>query len=137
LDVSYAAAVRLVRASLAGLPPTSTITVSSAYLYEAVSHGRCRLVHADWMVSYRQKSDLISNLVESVIALKPARLVLTQFDYYRRYEAVIEGLKSHPGLVDVRVINSANVRSPDSYRSLQKLVQHVSWAPVIVELSWR
>ena len=77
--------MRLVRSSLDSSPPASTVVLSAAYLYEAASHPGPRAVHSDWLVSYRGKSSLL----DGVISLKPARLILTQFDYYRRFEPVL------------------------------------------------
>ncbi len=31
----------------------------------------------------------------------------------------------------------ARTRAPDSYEAIQKVVQHISWAPVIVNLTWQ
>jgi hypothetical protein len=73
----------------------------------------------------------------ALIALKPETLVLTQFDYYRRYEAALAELAARPDLVTIETINIARVRAPDSSRRFQRVVQHVSWAPVIVKLSWK
>jgi len=127
----------LVKTALASSPPNSIVVISSAYLYDAASDKSHRIVHADWLVSYRQQSDLVSSMVKQTIALKPSKLILTQFDYYRRYGMVLERLQTQPALMEVRIVNSATVRSPDSYPSMQRLVQHVSWAPVIVEFSWK
>jgi hypothetical protein len=40
-------------------------------------------------------------------------------------------------MVDIHVRNLALVRSPDSLPSLQRVLQHISWAPVIVDLDWK
>jgi hypothetical protein len=40
-------------------------------------------------------------------------------------------------MVDIHVRNLAQVRSPDSMPSLQRVLQHISWAPVIVDLDWK
>jgi hypothetical protein len=41
-----------------------------------------------------------------------------------------------PELAAIRVTDTARVPVPDGSPALQKVVQHISWAPVIVELSW-
>jgi hypothetical protein len=63
-------------------------------------------------------------------------LILTQFDYYRRYQRTLDQLKSDPNLKDIQIVNTARIRPPDAFPSLQRVVQHVSWAPVIVNLFW-
>jgi hypothetical protein len=63
-------------------------------------------------------------------------LVLTQFDYYRRYEPVVAQLRRERGDVEVRIHNLARVQAPDAEPKFRKVVQHVSWAPVIVHFDW-
>jgi hypothetical protein len=109
--------------------------LSSAYLYEAARHPAIRWVHSDWPTPAergRPNRDL-----EGIVALKPEKVILTQFDYYRRYEELFDKLKSQPDLVEVKVLNMAHVRTPDSFKALRQVVQHISWAPVIVSLTWK
>ena len=40
------------------------------------------------------------------------------------------------GGVEINITNHAAVRTPDSFPSLQKVLQHISWAPVVVNLKW-
>jgi hypothetical protein len=134
-DVSYPAAIERVRNELKDSPRNSIVVLSSAYLYEAARHEDIRWIHSDWMAPARRggrNTDL-----EALLSLKPAKLILTQFDFYRRYRPIISELKSGPGLLEVKLIDTAGTRPPDSFNSLQKIVQHISWAPVIVKLSWR
>ena len=63
-------------------------------------------------------------------------MLLTQFDYYRRYEAVLADLKLQTNVVAFQVENNTRIPSPDSIHSVQRVVQHVSWAPVIVRFNW-
>jgi hypothetical protein len=109
--------------------------LSSAYLYEAARHKELRWIHSDWMAPaprHRPSADW-----EGLLALRPARLILTQFDYYRRYQPLLAQLKTRPGLAQVEIVNSARLPAPDSIRPLQKVVQHISWAPVVVTVSWK
>ena len=53
------------------------------------------------------------------------------------YERVLAEAQKNPDLKNVQVTNTAKTRAPDSYPSLQKILQHISWAPVIVDLTWR
>ena len=48
-----------------------------------------------------------------------------------------EAVREHPELVTVRVRNLAQVRPPDAIPALSRVVQHISWAPVIVDLEWK
>jgi hypothetical protein len=92
-------------------------------------------IHSDWLA--KAQSSKSGSDREGLIALKPAKAILTQFDYYRRYQQVIEPLKSRPELVEIQLINTAKTPPPDSIKSLQKVVQHISWAPVIITFSWK
>ena len=109
------------------------MVLSAAYLYEAAGHQEFRWIHSDWLGKAGKGEDDF----KAMVSVKPVKLILTQFDYYRRYEPVLQQLKGRPGLVEFQVINTAKVPAPDSIRSLRKVVQHVSWAPVIVVLEWK
>ena len=52
-------------------------------------------------------------------------------------EKILNQLRQHPDLVSVRVRDLSAMRTPDSIPSLQRVIQHVSWAPVIVDLDWK
>ena len=56
-------------------------------------------------------------------------------DYYRRYQRVLDELRAGGG-VQITVTDTAHVRTPDSYPRFQQVVQHVSWAPIIIDLKW-
>ncbi len=132
-DVSYAAACSRVNAELDTAPPASTLFISAAFLYEAAGRTNLTWLHSDWPASASEPNWELHALEN----LKPAKLILTQFDYYRRYETVLADFqRSHPE-VKVHTANLARVRPPDASRSLQKIVQHVSWAPVVVDFTWR
>jgi hypothetical protein len=73
----------------------------------------------------------------ATLALQPAKLILTQMDYFRRFEPLLNELNAHPELVGIQVINCAGIRAPDSFPSLRKVIQHISWAPVVVSLDWK
>jgi hypothetical protein len=134
-DVGYPSAIHAIRTELDGCRAGSVTVLSSAYLYEAARHPAIRWVHSDWPTPAergRPNRDL-----EGIVALKPEKVILTQFDYYRRYEELFDKLKSQPDLVEVKVLNMAHVRTPDSFKALRQVVQHISWAPVIVSLTWK
>ena len=134
-DAGYPSALRRVRSELNGCAPGNTVVLSSAYLYEAARHQELRWIHSDWMEPARRHRP--SADWEGLLALKPARLILTQFDYYRRYLPLLAQLKTQPGLAQVQIVNTANLPAPDSIRPLQKVLQHISWAPVVVTVSWK
>ena len=137
LDVSYSAALQLVRAELDHTPPGSTSVMSTAFLYEAAKYPRLRLIHEDWTHRIHEEPAKFNWDTLALIKLKPANLVLTQFDFYRRYQPRLAELATMPELVTFKIINTAHVRAPDSFPRFRQVVQHVSWAPVIVEFDWK
>ncbi len=134
-DVSRSQALAKVNRELAATPTSAAIAVSAAYLYDAwPEEGRLKLIHSDWLGPAMKGQPNAE--VDALRAVKPTRLILTQFDYYRRYVRVLAQLQSTAGAVSVRVENLARVRPPDASPRWQRVVQHVSWAPVIVMLEW-
>ncbi|MDB6065756.1 MAG: hypothetical protein JWR26_1964 [Pedosphaera sp.] len=134
-DVGYPSANRRIESELANRGTNFKVVMSGAYLYGASTHRDITLIHSDWMEP--AKSDPPISDLQALVALRPQKLILTQFDYYRRYQAVLEKAKAEPSLKNIQVVNTATTRAPDSYHSLQKVVQHISWAPVIVDLTWQ
>ena len=134
-DVSQLKALARVRQEFETGQAGEMVVSSAAYLYEAARHRQVRPVHCDWLAAARRGE---ANTDKSaLIELKPPKLVLTQFDFYRRYQPVLVELQSRPDLVQMDIINTATVAPPDSQKRWQKVVQHISWAPVIVHLSWK
>jgi hypothetical protein len=133
-DVSYSSATRLIETELTSLPPGSKVVISSPFLYAAAKHNELSLVHSDWMGKAWANPPLTD--LDALKALRPRKMVLSQFDYYRRHQPVLEQLEKEPGLCDVSVTNTARIPAPDSYPSLRRVVQHISWAPIIVDLNW-
>ena len=111
------------------------VLVSSPYLYSAAGLGVRNGIHSDWYFDHANWRE--NTQMDALARLKPAKLVLTQFDYYRNFEAVVAQLGGHPELVAVQVRDLARVRTPDSIPSMQRVVQHISWAPVIVDMNWK
>ncbi len=134
-DVSHARALEIVRGELGKVPSPGPVVLSSAYLYEAATRRELTCVHSDWVGKFvRGKQD---QELGWLLELRPPKLILTQFDYYRRYERVLSRLKECGAHVEISVLNTATTRTPDSYRLWQRVFQHVSWAPVVVDLAWR
>ncbi len=133
-DVSRGQALAVVARELAAAPTNAPVALASAYLYDAWPEARrLILLHSDWLgPAAKNQPDAEVN---ALYAVKPSRLILTQFDYYRRYAPVLARLGAAGG-VSVQVENLARVRPPDATPRWQRVVQHVSWAPVIVRLDW-
>jgi hypothetical protein len=111
------------------------VFVSSAFLYSAVNLGVKNPVHSDWYFNHATWTNGVQ--LCGLEQCRPSKLILTQFDYYRSFKPLVEQLGSESGLVEVRVRNLAAVPPPDAFPSVQRVVQHVSWAPVIVDLNWK
>ena len=115
------------------------ILISSAFLYQAADVPVKNPVHCDWYFDHAHWTN--SAQVDALIRLQPPKLVLTQFDYYRSFdgspETPLQQLRRHPELVDIKVRNMAALTSPDAIPSMQRVVQQISWAPVIVDLDWK
>ncbi len=135
LDFGYARAMELVRQELASCKAGSTAVLSSGYLYEGARYDQVRQIHSDWMTPSeraRRNTDW-----EGLLQLKPEVIVLTPFDYYRRYESLIAQLRTQPELASAEVTFSYRLAPPDASKTLQRVVQHISWAPVIIHVQWK
>ena len=132
-DFGFAETRNQIRAEINTLPDGSTIIASSAYLYDLAGRTNLNLIHSDWPAA-PEEGDWEPR---TFAARKPARIIVTQFDFYRRFGATIEQLRTYPDLESLTMTNLATVRPPDSFPKFQRVVQHVSWAPVIVNLKWR
>ena len=131
-DVSYPQTLAAVNAELDGVPVGGKVFVSAAYLYETARRTNLTWIHSDWPA----RSIVADWELRAIKDLRPAKLLLTQFDYFRRYEAVVAQFRRERGDVAVRIDNLARVQAPDAMSATRKVVQHISWAPVIVEFSW-
>jgi hypothetical protein len=111
------------------------VVISSAFLYRAQAMGVQHPIHSDW---YYDRVNYAPNAgFDGIVKLHPSKLVLTQFDYYRGFTGLLAKLRQHPELVSVTVRDETRIRTPDANPSLQRVVQHISWAPVIVDLAWK
>jgi hypothetical protein len=113
----------------------SPVVISSAFLYTATESGVRRPIHSDYF--YDRALTAADADLQGMITLRPTKLVLTQFDYYRGYVTELHKLRQHPELVTFQVRDLAVLRPPDAIPSLQRVVQNISWAPVIVDLNWK
>lgn len=131
-DVSRNQALAAINQELDELPAGKQVIVSAAYLYETARRTNVTWLHSDWTMP-AVSADWERLALER---LQPARMFLTQFDYYRRYGPVLSELQRCRGDVTVHVINLARVPSPEAIPATRKVVQYISWAPVIVDFSW-
>lgn len=134
VDVPYKTALASVRAELRDCRGKSVV-LSSAYLYDAVHIRDVSAIHSDWMQPSERNQPL--NDWKGLQALKPAKLILTQFDFFRRYQLLLTDLRQHPDIVGFSVQNMARVPAPDSFPQSRRVLQHISWAPVIITLNWK
>lgn len=132
-DVSQREALVRIRAEVDALPSGSTVIASAAYLYDLASRTNLNLIHNDWPAAPGGQDWESQAYAEH----RPAKIILTQFDFHRRFGVTVEQMKAHPELISLQTTNLAGVRPPDAFPKLQRMVQHVSWAPVIVDLTWR
>jgi hypothetical protein len=131
-DMSYVQAIARVNEELDSIPAGETVFASSAFLYEVAQRTNVTWIHSDWPSPAAAYDSGFSALGE----LQPAKVLLTQFDYYRRYEPAVAQFRRERGDVEVRITNLARVQPPDAIPATRKIVQHISWAPVIIEFSW-
>ncbi len=111
------------------------VVLSSAFLYSAAEFGVQHPIHSDWYYDRALTAPGVN--FDGIVKLRPPKLVLTQFDYYRGFIGLLDKLRQHPELVTVRVRDEALMPTPDANPKLQRVVQHISWAPVIVDLEWK
>jgi hypothetical protein len=133
-DFGYSATVQRVRQEAATTPAGQTAVFSAAYLYEAARYDQIRWIHSDWLAKAQRDEP---EPERALLELRPAKLVLTQFDYYRRYERLLTTLQARNPALAFRIVNCGQIPSPDSFPSFQRVLQHISWAPVIVTFSWK
>jgi len=135
-DVSRSRANALVQAALQPAAARDEYAiVSSAFLYEAARLHLDHALHTDWTRG-RGRQDTTTD-AEAILRLRPTVIVLTQFDYYRAYRAPIEQVRQQTNAVELEIRDTAQLRPPDAHPSLQRIVQHISWAPIIIQLHWK
>ena len=57
--------------------------------------------------------------------------------YCMLLEGSVGQLQTQSELVEVKINNPITTPVPDASRRWRRVVQHISWSPVIVELTWR
>ena len=112
------------------------VIVSSAFLYSAFEFDVRRAIHSDWYYD-RASGPPGTTGYQVFLKLRPTKLVLTQFDYYRGFADLVRRLQQQPELVTVRMHDFAAVRPPDAIPSMSRVVQNISWAPIVVDLDWK
>lgn len=133
---SYASSRALLERELAPLTQTNApVVLSTAYIYEALRAGVKNPIQYDW---YYDKLDWSKDAeIRGLVALRPRQIILVQFDYYRAFAPMLERLKARPELASLRVRDTSKLTVPDSIPKLERVLQHISWAPVIVDLEWK
>ncbi len=131
-DINHDQALAAVNRELDSVPAGNTVFVSAAYLYQTAQRTNLTWIHSDWPAR-DTGNDWELQAIEK---LKPAKLLLTQFDYYRRYETVVAQFRRQRGDTEVTIHNLAHVPAPDAIPATRKIVQHISWAPVIITIQW-
>jgi hypothetical protein len=131
-DVSRVEAITRLRAELDAVPPGSTVMISSAYLYDAAQRTNINWVHSDWPAPPGAPGGESGGIIK----LRATRFILTQFDYYRRYNQSLRELRVMPNPPQIKITDTAQVRPPDAFPSLQRVLQHISWAPIVIEVTW-
>lgn len=131
-DVSRSQALAAIKQKLDAAPAGSKVFVSAAYLYETARRTNLIWLHSDWTLP-AVGADWERKAIEHH---RPAAMFLTQFDYHRRYEPILSELQRQRGDVVVRITNLSRVQAPEAVPSTRKVVQYISWAPVIVEFAW-
>lgn len=134
-DFGYSQAKSRIQESLTACGTNATVVLSSAYLYEAARLNHAKLIHSDWMTPAERAAR--NTDWEGLLKLKPEMILLTPFDYYRRYDVLLERLREHPELASFEVTLSSMLQPPDANQSIQRVLQHVSWAPVIIRIRWK
>jgi hypothetical protein len=131
-DVTYSEALQKLNIALDAAPADRPVIISAAFLYETAERANLNWIHSDWPA----RSVVNDWELRAIERLQPSLVVLTQFDYYRRYEPVVAQLRRERGDVEVRIHNAARVQAPDAEPKFRKVVQHISWAPVIIHFDW-
>jgi len=133
---SYGTTQNILRTELEPFAKTNTpVIISSAFLYRALALEVQRPIHPDWY--YNHATATADSDIEALKKLRPTKLVLTQFDYYRGIAPVLERLRQETDSVEITVRDQAQLRPPDAIPALSRVVQHISWAPLIVDLNWK
>jgi hypothetical protein len=137
---SYRNTQAVLRAELAPYAASNQpVLVSSAYLYAAAGMRVRNAIDCEWYFDHAAWTNHAQ--LNGMIRLQPAKIVLTQFDYYRAYLApgapILTELRQHPELVEIKVRDLAALPVPDASPGFQRILQNISWAPVIVDLTWK
>src|ERR1051326_3595530 len=83
-DVGYPTAIERVRQEIRSCPRGQTVAFSAAYLYEAARHDEIKWVHCNWLG--RAEPHRPNAMRDALVKVKPAKLILSQLDYYYFYE---------------------------------------------------
>lgn len=131
-DIGRMEAIERINQELDAVPAGVSVFASGAYLYDIAPRTNITWLSASWAWP-ATNSDWKLTAIEHH---RPARLFLTPLDYFGNYETAVAELQRTRTDVDVRITNLASVPSPEHFRFARRVVQYLSWAPVIVEFDW-
>lgn len=134
-DFGYRSTMEMLGTEVRPLRGDQPVAASAAYLYEVARIAPVRWIHSDWIGN--RGGGQVDLEPESLVNLRPQKLILTQFDYYRRYQPLLERLQGNAALAQIQIRDLAKVPPPDAKPALQKVLQHLAWAPVIVDITWK
>ncbi len=130
-DVNRSHSLQIVDAELANCDAGGAVVVSSAFIYGALRHKNLTLIHSDWANCPSRES-----YYEGLLRIQPTLLILTHLDYFRKYRSLLESLQQNHKVSRVDIIHAGRIPSPDSIEGVGKVLQHISWAPVVVKIKW-
>jgi hypothetical protein len=126
LDVSQGEAYERVRAEVERLPPGESAVISTAFLYAVAADTSRHYHHPDWMGG-----------LGAAPTGTPARLMIfTGMDFHRRFARELAELGAAGRLRIVSVEEARQRPIPEDFPRFRRVVQHLSWAPVVVWLEY-
>ncbi len=133
MEKSESEVMRLLREE----PASHPIVISGTYGYASIRAPHPLVCSSDWIekrpTPWHQTHEAL-NRIEPLQIMRPALLILSPFDYHRRYRGMIDelertGVKAERGQL-------GTVTPPDALGWSRKLLPSLTWAPVVVRLSW-
>jgi hypothetical protein len=133
-DSGYPKAIRRIQEELTQCKPGTVVVLSSAYLYSSAEVDTVRQYHSDWLAPAERSSR--NTDWDGLLKLKPELILVTPFDYYRRYDRLLEQLRARRDLASFEIGFNYKLSPPDANKQIQRVVQHVSWTPVVIRIRW-
>jgi hypothetical protein len=131
-DVSYTQATTRINQELDTLSAGEIIFASGAHLYGIANRTNITWLHANWPLP----TNLANWQITALEHHHPAKLILTPIDYYMTYEPALRQMQQTRSDVQIRIITLTKIPPPEATPLTGKLLQYLSWAPIIVDISW-